>query len=61
MTRYEYASQDAQSMAIMTSFCIATYLEQLKEFKFTDDEMREFLTKVSPDIELWLKNETEFA
>lgn len=57
MTRFEVARQNEQEMAIMTAFCIAAYMEQYRNVKFSHDELIEFMKSVSEDVEIWLKQE----
>ena len=57
MTRFEVAKQNEREMAIMTSFCIAAYMEQSRNIKFSHDELIDFMTIVSEDVEIWLKQE----
>ena len=59
MTRFEEACQSEFNMALAVAFCIAGFLEQYDDFTFDDDELTEFLEKIYPDIEEWLKEETE--
>lgn len=59
MTRYEEACQSEFNMALTVAFCIAGYLEQYDDFAFGDDKLTEFLEKTYPDIEEWLKEETQ--
>lgn len=57
MTRFDVARENEQEMAIMVSFCIAAYMEQYRSIKFSHDELIEFMTYVSKDVEIWLKQE----
>lgn len=58
MTRFEEAAQSPTDMAICISFCIAGYLEQLSVHDFSDNnELIQFMTEISTDIEEWLLNE----
>ena len=59
MTRFEEASQDEFNMSVMVAFCIAGYLEQSGIHTFSDDELVHFMTELSPDIEEWLKEESQ--
>lgn len=59
MTRFEEACQSEFNMALTVAFCIAGYLEQYDDFAFDDDKLTEFLEKTYPDIEEWLKEETQ--
>ena len=57
MTRFEGASLNPMNMSIMVAFCIAAYLEQSGINTFSDDELKEFMSEVSPYIEEWLKED----
>jgi len=57
MTRFEESAQSPMNMAICVSFCIAGYLEQLGIYEFSDDELKQFMSETSTDIEKWLKEE----
>lgn len=57
MTRFERACEDEFQMAITIAFCIAGYLEQSGIKTFSDDELKEFMSEVSTDIEEWLRGE----
>lgn len=57
MTRFEMAALSPMSMSIMVAFCIAAYLEQSGIKTFSDDELKEFMSEISTDIEEWLGGE----
>ena len=57
MTRFDEASLNPMNMSIMVAFCIAGYLEQSGIKVFSDDELKEFMSEVSTDIEEWLRDE----
>lgn len=59
MTRFEEAALNEMNMSIMVAFCIAGYLEASNVCKFTDDELKTFISETSEDIEKWLKEESE--
>lgn len=60
MTRFEEAAQSPTDMAICIAFCIAAYLDQSGIHDFSDNnELKQFMTETSPDIEEWLKLESE--
>lgn len=59
MTRFEEAAQSPMMMSVCVSFCIAGYLEQSGIHKFSDDELKKFMTETSTDIEKWLEEESE--
>lgn len=54
MTRFEEASLNSMNMSIMVAFCIAGYLEKAGIHTFTDDELKQFMSEISEDIEVWL-------
>lgn len=57
MTRFDEASLNPMNMSIMVAFCIAGYLEQSGIKEFSDDELKEFMSEISTDIEEWLRGE----
>lgn len=59
MTRFEEAAQSPMIMSVCVSFCIAGYLEQSGIYKFSDDELKKFMSEISTDIEKWLEEESE--
>lgn len=59
MTRFEEAALNEMNMSIMVAFCIAGYLESSNVCKFSDDELKTFISETSEDIEMWLKEESE--
>ena len=59
MTRFEEASLSEMNMSIMVAFCIAAYLEQLGIHTLSDNELKQFISEISTDIEEWLKAESE--
>ena len=59
MTRFEEATQSPMIMSVCVSFCIAGYLEQSGIHKFSDDELKKFMSEISTDIEKWLVEENE--
>ena len=61
MIRFEEASQSPMHMSVCVSFCIAGYLEQSGIHKFTDDELKKFMSETGTDIEKWLEEESEVS
>lgn len=62
MTRFEEAVQCPTDMAICIAFCIAGYLDQSGIHDFSDNnELIQFMTEISIDIEKWLLNEESEA
>ena len=59
MTRFEEAAQSPMIMSLCVSFCIAGYLEQSGIHEFSDDELKQFMSEISTDIEKWLEEESE--
>lgn len=59
MTRFEEASLNSMNMSITVAFCIAAYLEQSGIRTFSDDELKEFMSEISTDIEEWLRDEAD--
>ena len=59
MTRFEEAALNEMNMSIMVAFCIAGYLEGSNVCKFSDDELKTFISETSEDIEKWLMEESE--
>lgn len=59
MTRFEEAAQSPMFMSLYVSFCIAGYLEQSGIHEFSDDELKQFMSEISTDIEKWLEEESE--
>ena len=60
MTRFEEAIQSSSDMAVCIAFCIAAYLEGSGIRVFSDkDELIQFMTETSTDIEEWLTEERE--
>ena len=58
MTRFEEATQSPTDMAVCIAFCIAGYLDQSGTRDFSDNnELIQFMTEISTDIEKWLLNE----
>ena len=58
MTRFEEAAQSPTDMAVCIAFCIAGYLDQSGVHDFSDNnELIQFMTEISTDIEKWLLNE----
>lgn len=58
MTRFEESCISPDFMAITISFCIAAYVEKIGIVKFSEEELKEFMTVTSEDIEKWLKEES---
>lgn len=60
MTRFEEAAQSPTNMAICIAFCIAGYLDESSIHDFSDNnELIQFMTETSTDIEEWLNEESE--
>ena len=60
MTRFEEAAQSSTDMAICIAFCIAGYLDESGIHDFSDNnELIQFMTETSTDIEEWLNEESE--
>lgn len=60
MTRFEEAAQSPADMAVCIAFCIAAYLEGAGFHDFAgNDELIQFMTETSTDIEEWLIEESE--
>ncbi len=57
MTRFDEASLNPMNMSIMVAFCIAGYIEQSGIKTFSDDELKEFMSEISTNIEEWLRGE----
>ena len=58
MTRFEEAAQSPSDMAICIAFCIAGYLDESGIHDFSDNnELIQFMTETSTDIEEWLNEE----
>ncbi len=56
MTHFEEAAQSIENMSVTIAFCVATYLKEIG-VEGTDDEMKDFISKISPDIQTWLEEE----
>ena len=59
MTRFEEAKQSPEDMALAVAFCIAAYLSEYEGHCFTDDSLKDFMSKISEGVEEWLVTEVE--
>ena len=60
MTRFEEAAKSPPDMAVCIAFCIAAYLDESGIQDFSDkNELIQFMTETSTDIEQWLNEEKE--
>lgn len=59
MTRFEEAAQSPADMAVCIAFCIAAYLDESGFHDFADkNELIQFMTETSTDIEEWLNEKS---